>query len=79
MELNMINEGFKLMALGMSTVFLFLLLMVIILQLQAKVINRYFPEKPKTPTKANTGAKASNDGAIVAAIIAAVTKFEKDK
>ena len=35
MELNLVTEGLKFMVLGMVTVFLFLIIMVIILQFQS--------------------------------------------
>ena len=74
MEENMVSEGFKFMALGMGTVFIFLVLMVIVINIQAKLINKYFPEKPeqkRSPSK----KKQSTDDEIVAAITAAITKF----
>ena len=78
MELNLVTEGFKFMVLGMVTVFLFLVLMVFVLNIQSKLINKFFPPKavvpnsPTTPKKSQTGADGS---ALVAVITAAIQKF----
>jgi len=83
MELNLVAEGLKFMVLGMVTVFLFLILMVIILQFQAKLVNKYFPQKvaPTPPSRATTPQASSkkDDKALVAAITAAITTFKNSK
>ncbi len=68
METNLIIEATKFMLLGMGIVFLFLIIMVYVLKIQAKLIGRYFPDKEKTPLK----TKTSNNATKVAAIVAAV-------
>ena len=66
---NMVAESFKYMILGMGIVFLFLYTMVLVLQYQAKLIAKYFPEKPAEPA----GEKSSGlDKKKVAAVIAAI-------
>ena len=80
MEVNLITEGLKFMLLGMTTVFLFLLLLIFILKLQAKIIGRYFPDKETTPTTPIVPAVSTtnNDEAqVIAAITAAITDFKK--
>ena len=81
MEVNLITEGLKFMLLGMTTVFLFLLLLIFVLKLQAKIIGKYFPDKESTPTKKPTVPAVSttnNDEAqVIAAITAAITDFKK--
>ena len=80
MELNLVAEGLKFMVLGMVTVFLFLVLMVLILQFQAKLINKFFPEKVKTTPKKTSLATSSvkrDDNALVAAITAAIITHRK--
>jgi len=75
MEINLVEEGFKFMALGMTIVFVFLIMLVQIMKLQAKLINKFFPEKaPEAPTNSNN---ATQEAHHVAAIIAAVTDFRK--
>jgi oxaloacetate decarboxylase gamma subunit len=80
MEVNMIAEGLKVMTLGMSTVFIFLILMVIILNVQAKIINRFFPAKPTTTTakKSSPTPSKSDNAAVIAAITAAVAHYEDE-
>jgi oxaloacetate decarboxylase gamma subunit len=71
---DLILESVKFMVLGMTVVFAFLTILILVVNIQAKVIARYFPEKaPAAPT-----ATANTDEAHhVAAIIAAVTEFRK--
>ncbi len=70
METNLIIEAGKFMALGMGIVFLFLIVMINALKLQAKLIGKYFPEKKVTPKAA--ASSTSNNTAKMAAIVAAV-------
>ncbi len=80
MEVNFAIEGLKFMFLGMTTVFLFLLLMIYILKLQAKLVQKYFPQKPASvaPVRAvNTKAEVSEDEEVIAAITAAITEYKK--
>jgi oxaloacetate decarboxylase gamma subunit len=81
MEFNLVAEGLKFMVLGMVTVFLFLILMVIILNFQAKIVSRFFP--PKVVDSASNRvplAKSSvkkDNNAMVAAITAAIMTHKK--
>ena len=70
METNLITEAFKFMALGMGIVFLFLIIMIYVLKIQAKIIGKYFPEKKSEPIKPamNTSSNTSKMAAIVAAV-----------
>lgn len=78
-EVNYIVEAFKFMVLGMGVVFLFLLILVNVVELQAKLIAKYFPEDtPKTPAP-KAGNTADEEQRRVAAIIAAVTDFRNNK
>ena len=75
MEIDLVSEGLKFMALGMLIVFGFLLVLVQIMKIQAIVINKFFPEKaPVVPAAVEN---AQEEGQHVAAIIAAVTEFRK--
>ncbi len=70
-EVNLITESLKFMVLGMSVVFAFLTILVVVVNIQAKLIAKYFPEKtPEVPL-------SSDESKHVAAIIAAVTEFRK--
>jgi len=81
MEVSMTIEGLKYMVLGMTTVFLFLLLMIYVLKLQTKLLNKYFPPKPVSvaPVKAAkpVSSASSEDEEVVAAITAAITEYKK--
>jgi len=79
METNLVIESLKFMVLGMGIVFILLALIVFLTNLQAKLVAKYFPDKPKAAVgaKSNTTASSSEDGAVVAAIVAAVTKYKK--
>ena len=65
---NMVAESVKYMILGMGIVFVFLYIMVLVLQFQAKLIAKYFPEKPTAPADTGTGLDKRKVAAIVAAI-----------
>ncbi|HHD83515.1 MAG TPA: hypothetical protein ENK93_01440 [Campylobacteraceae bacterium] len=82
MEVNMTMEGLKFMVLGMTTVFLFLLLMIAVLKLQKKLLDKYFPPKPVsvTPVRSTVQTAASateEEEETIAAITAAITEFKK--
>jgi oxaloacetate decarboxylase gamma subunit len=67
----MILEAVKYMVLGMTIVFLFLYLMVIVLEWQHKLLLKYFPEAfedKKEPTVTSKRDKLKRVAAIVAAI-----------
>jgi len=74
-EVNLVSEALKFMALGMGIVFLFLAVMIFALILQAKLIAKFFPEKPKEvtntwkPTATNNDDEKNTIAAITAAII----------
>ena len=74
MEEGLIGESLKFMVLGMSIVFLFLFTLVQAIKFQAKIINKYFPEK-----EVAAAPPAVDDSAKTAAIIAAITEFKKNK
>jgi len=73
-EVNLIGESIKFMVLGMSVVFSFLFILVQVVKIQAKIINKYFPEEtPKAPPSSGQADESQR----IAAIIAAVTEFRK--
>lgn len=81
MEVNLIVETFKFLVLGMSTVFMFLILMVFVVQLQSKIILKYFPQKeePELYPKVSRKANKKDDLAIIAAIATALKLYKKTK
>jgi len=77
MEINLVAEGLKFMVLGMLIVFVFLLVLVEVMKLQAKIIAKYFPEKaPDVPSSSDN---TTPDAHHVAAIVAAIAEFRKNK
>jgi len=80
MEVNNIMEALKFMVLGMGVVFLFLFILVKVVELQASLIAKYFPENtPKTPVTPAGNAADADENQRVAAVIAAITEFRKNK
>ncbi|AKF25081.1 Na+-transporting oxaloacetate decarboxylase subunit gamma [Sulfurovum lithotrophicum] len=77
MEVNLVSEGLKFMVLGMLIVFIFLIVLVQVMKLQAKIINKYFPEKEPAVPMPSTQDSSDEDARRTAAIIAAVTEFRK--
>ena len=82
MEINLIVETLKFLVLGMSTVFLFLILMVYVLEFQSKIIAKYFPQRDEEDiSKGNSKQKVSRNGnlAVVAAIAASLKSYKQSK
>jgi len=71
METNLILEGFKFMGLGMGTVFLFLIIMILAMNLMSIVIHKFFPE----PIARETGSSNTKTDSkkVIAAITAAIS------
>ena len=78
MDADMIVEALKFMVLGMGVVFTFLYIMVLSIKIQAYIVGKYFPDKIPTHTPASV-ASNTDEKAHVAAVIAAVTEFRKNK
>ena len=77
MEINLVGESLKFMVLGMVVVLLFLVILVQVMKLQAKIIDKYFPEKtPEAAAPASTST-TTDSGHHVAAIVGAITEFRK--
>ncbi len=71
MEVNYIYEGLKIMLLGMGTVFMFLIVMIVMMNIMSTVVHRFFPEPndaENTPSPVQ-GNNAKKIAAITAAII----------
>lgn len=74
----LISEGLRLMTIGMSTVFVFLIIMVFVMNFSAviiKFINKYLPEKEE-PQKSHIN-KAIESHEDIAIVIAAVKEYTK--
>ena len=80
MEVNLIVEALKFLVLGMSTVFIFLVLMVLVLELQAKIITKYFSHQKENNRIGNSTPELSKkDNFLVVAAIAASIRSHKKK
>jgi oxaloacetate decarboxylase gamma subunit len=80
-EVNLVSEAFKFMVLGMGIVFLFLTIMVFALKIQAKLIEKFFPEKEAETSnewKPQT-TQQSDDKNVIAAITAAIIHHNNQK
>lgn len=71
MDTNLVVEGFKFMALGMGTVFLFLIVLIVLMNLMSSFLHRYFPE-PQVSLEPESQIKKDNKK-IIAAISAAIS------
>jgi len=79
MEYTLVGEALKFMVLGMLIVFVFLIVLVQVMKLQAYLINKYFPEKAPEVPNSSSQANATQDAHHVAAIVAAIAEFRKNK
>lgn len=81
MEMSLIEEGLKFLVLGMTTVYLFLYLMVLVLKLESKIVKKYFPSSVQKPQKATIPSRSNkvsdNEDEVVAAITAAIIEHRK--
>ncbi len=66
---NLVFEGFKFMALGMGTVFSFLILMIGAMNLQSYIINKFFPESAPVSGAGKTENKNAKTAAVTAAVM----------
>ncbi len=76
METSLLGEGLKFLILGMTTVYLFLYLMVIILKLESKIIKKYFSKNNQTSLSLSNKHINNNDE-IIAVITAVITEYRK--
>jgi oxaloacetate decarboxylase gamma subunit len=77
-ETNLVLEGVKFMILGMGTVFLFLGIMILVMNIMSKIIHKYFPEvDPSVPPVKVSGTEDKKK--VVAAIVAAIIEDKKSQ
>jgi len=74
METNLVAEALKFMVLGMSVVGMFLLVMIGLIKVQAKLIAKFFSEKKtvEQPKSTVVNVQNSDKSKIVAAITGAL-------
>lgn len=73
-EVNLVSEALKFMVLGMGIVFIFLIVLVFVLKLQAKLIEKFFPEEDEKVSKEwkPQTTQKTDDKDTIAAITAAI-------
>jgi oxaloacetate decarboxylase gamma subunit len=78
-EMSLVAEGLKFMTLGMGTVFIFLILMIVVLNLQASLIKKFFPHTAIPHKRDDSSEKKDLDEEkrVVAAIVGAVSSYRK--
>ncbi len=87
MNESLVLQALKLMVIGMGTVFLFLSLMIFLLNLQAKIVTKYFLKtgfqnpnlKQSKEVKKLKNKEEKIDLEVVAVITAAVKRFRAKK
>ncbi|MCW8837869.1 MAG: OadG family protein [Thiovulaceae bacterium] len=75
METNLVIEGFKFMGLGMATVFSFLIIMIIAMNVMSIIIHKFFPEPQAKDT---SSANNANENKKVIAAITAAVKYHRE-
>ncbi len=78
MDIKLLTEGCYIMAIGMGTVFLFLVLMIYAMNFMSwfiKKINKYFPEEI-IEQKSLRKSQQKNDDAEIAVAIASALHFQ---
>ena len=78
METNLVFEGLKFMALGMGTVFIFLVSMIAMMNVMSYTIHKYFPEPVATPSTPSAAPEQKNNNKI-AAIAAALMHHNQNR
>ena len=78
---DLLLESVKYMILGMGIVYLLLLLIVFLTKLQSRIISKYFAKKADIEPlrSAEVEVNSSEDKAVVAAIVAAVSVYRKGR
>ncbi len=77
---EMLSSGVELMIIGMTIVFAFLAMLVVMVNIMTSLIHRFFPETPVTAVTPTLASTSHTDAGIIAAITAAVHQYRnKDK
>ena len=79
MVAELLLEAASLMLIGMGAVFAFLLLLVFIVQLISRVMQRYFPTKANVGTTVTTPGSSGPSPAVIAAISTAIHQYRQQQ
>jgi len=77
MEVNLVGEALKFMALGMGIVFAFLVIMIFALKAQAALIAKYLTEEEKPSSTSTQRQQPADNKNVTAAITAAILHHNK--
>jgi len=77
MDTNLVVEGIKFMFLGMGTVFAFLVIMIVCMNIMSSTIHKYFPEPQASADTPTTAGAQKDNKKIVAAITAAIAHHRR--
>lgn len=78
MDTNLVVEGVKFMILGMGSVFLFLTIMIVFMNVMSAVIHKFFSEPiPTIPVISEAENQVIDNKKIIAAITAAIMYHRK--
>jgi oxaloacetate decarboxylase gamma subunit len=77
MDIHLVSESIKFMILGMGIVFVFLYILVLLMRLQAWIVDRFFPERAPASDSGAVSKADDEERARVAAIVAAVAQYRK--
>ena len=69
---EMMSSGIELMFAGMGIVFLFLTMLVVVINIMSSLLQRFFPDAPTSQVAAAASVSSGIDKSIIAAITAAV-------
>jgi len=72
---EMMSAGVDLMLIGMTIVFAFLALLIVMVNTMTAVIQRYFPEQPVNTISPASASTSHTDAGVIAAISAAVHQY----
>ncbi len=72
---ELMSSGIELMFAGMGIVFLFLTMLVIVINVMSNLIQRYFPEEPVANISIPVVKNSATDKSHIAAITAAIHQY----
>lgn len=74
---ELMSSGIELMFAGMGIVFLFLTMLVIVINVMSGLIQRYLPEEPVSNINIPIAQNTATDKSYIAAITAAVHQYRR--
>jgi len=78
METNLVIEGLKFMVLGMGTVFVFLGVMIVCMNIMSYIIHKFFPEPQASATPSSSSSSVQQDNKKIVAAITAAIKHHRE-